>query len=105
MKEKLLVIGSSGQIGTELVQRLREIYGIDSVVASDVKVTEQAKEGPFEIIDVLNAQQVHEVVKKYGVTQVYLLAALLSATAEQNPKFGWKLNMEGLFNVLDLAKE
>jgi len=105
MKEKILVIGSSGQIGTELVQRLREIYGNDAVVASDVKVTEQAKEGPFEVIDVLNATQVFDIVKKHNITQVYLLAALLSATAEQNPKFGWKLNMEGLFNVLDLAKE
>lgn len=105
MKEKILVIGSSGQIGTELVQRLREIYGVDGVIASDVKVTEQAKEGPFEVIDVMNADQVLQVVKKHKITQVYLLAALLSATAEQNPKFGWKLNMEGLFNVLDLAKE
>lgn len=103
--EKILVIGSSGQIGTELVQGLRDIYGIDGVIASDVKVTEQAKEGPFEVIDVMDANGLLEVVKKHKVTQVYLLAALLSATAEKMPKFGWDLNMIGLFNVLDLAKE
>jgi nucleoside-diphosphate-sugar epimerase len=103
--DKILVIGSSGQIGTELVQNLREIYGISNVVASDVKVTEQAKEGPFEVIDVMNAQGLLEIVKRHNINQVYLLAALLSATAEKMPKFGWDLNMQGLFNVLDLAKE
>lgn len=103
--DKILVIGSSGQIGTELVQNLRDIYGIDNVVASDVKVTEQAKEGPFEVIDVMNAQGLLEIVKRHKINQVYLLAALLSATAEKMPKFGWDLNMQGLFNVLDLAKE
>ena len=103
--EKILVIGSSGQIGTELVQNLREVYGTDNVIASDVKLTDQAKEGPFEVIDVMNAQGLLEIVKRHSVTQVYLLAALLSATAEKMPKFGWDLNMQGLFNVLDLAKE
>jgi nucleoside-diphosphate-sugar epimerase len=103
--DKILVIGSSGQIGTELVQSLRDIYGIDSVIASDVKVTEQAKEGPFEVIDVMNPQGLLEIVKRHQINQVYLLAALLSATAEKMPKFGWDLNMQGLFNVLDLAKE
>ena len=103
--DKILVIGSSGQIGTELVQNLRDIYGIDNVVASDVRVTDQAKEGPFEVIDVMNAAGILEIVKRHNINQVYLLAALLSATAEKNPKFGWDLNMQGLFNVLDLAKE
>ena len=101
----ILVIGSSGQIGTELVQKLREVYGTDNVVASDLKETEQAKEGPFEVLDIMNAQQLLDIVNKHKVTQVYLLAALLSATAEKMPKFGWQLNMEGLFHVLDLAKE
>ncbi|MDQ3046509.1 MAG: NAD-dependent epimerase/dehydratase family protein [Bacteroidota bacterium] len=105
MTEKILVIGSSGQIGTELVENLRNIYGIDQVIASDIKVTEQAKDGPFEVIDVMNAAGLLEIVKRHKVTQVYLLAALLSATAEKMPKFGWDLNMQGLFNVLDLAKE
>jgi len=101
----ILVIGSSGQIGTELVQKLREVYGTDNVVASDLKKTEQAKEGPFEVLDIMNAQQLLDIVSKHKVTQVYLLAALLSATAEKMPKFGWQLNMEGLFHVLELAKE
>ena len=104
-REKILVIGSSGQIGTELVENLRNIYGIDGVIASDIKITEQAKEGPFEVIDVLNSQNLLEIVKRHNISQVYLLAAMLSATAEKNPKFAWDLNMIGLFNVLDLAKE
>lgn len=103
--DKILVIGSSGQIGTELVQALRDIYGIDAVIASDIKVTEQAKEGPFEVIDIMNAKQLGEIIKRHQITEVYLLAALLSATAEKMPKLGWDLNMQGLFNVLDLAKE
>lgn len=102
--DTILVIGSSGQIGTELVQNLREIYGSSNVIASDVK-PQPDEEGPFETLNVLDRQAVADVIKKYKVNQVYLLAALLSATAEQNPKFGWQLNMEGLFNVLDLAKE
>lgn len=104
-KDRILVIGSSGQIGTELVQELRKIYGTDNVIASDLKATDQAKQGPFEIIDVMNAHQLGEAVTRHNVNQVYLLAALLSATAEKMPKIGWELNMQGLFNVLDLAKE
>jgi nucleoside-diphosphate-sugar epimerase len=104
-KEKVLVLGSSGQIGTELVQGLRDIYGIDSVIASDVKVAEQAKEGPFEVVDVMDRDSILTVVKRHKINQIYLLAALLSATAEKMPKLGWDLNMQGLFNVLDLAKE
>ena len=103
--EKILVIGSSGQIGTELVHNLRAVYGADNVIASDLKLTGQAAEGLFEVIDVMNTQQLGEIVKRHKVTQVYLLAALLSATAEKMPKLGWELNMQGLFNVLDLAKE
>jgi nucleoside-diphosphate-sugar epimerase len=103
--EKILIIGSSGQIGTELVHRLRKIYGIENVIASDVKLTDQAKEGPFDIMDVMDAEGLFTVVKRHKITQIYLLAALLSATAEKMPKFGWDLNMQGLFNVLDLAKE
>lgn len=103
--EKILVIGSSGQLGTELVQNLRNIYGINNVIASDIKTTDQAQEGPFEIVDVLNVPALLETVKKHNITDIYLLAALLSATAEKMPKFAWELNMNGLFNVLDLAKE
>ncbi|KJS05364.1 MAG: NAD-dependent epimerase [Flavobacteriales bacterium BRH_c54] len=105
MSETILVIGSSGQIGTELVEELRKMYGNDNVVASDIKTPQQEQSGPFEIVDILNKEQLLSIVKKYQVTQVYLLAALLSATAEKNPEFGWQLNMESLFNVLNLAKE
>lgn len=105
MSETILVIGSSGQIGTELVEELRKMYGNDKVVASDIKMPQQEQSGPFEIVDILNKEQLLAIVKKYQVTQVYLLAALLSATAEKNPEFGWRLNMDSLFNVLNLAKE
>lgn len=105
MSETILVIGSSGQIGTELVEELRKMYGNDNVVASDIKMPQQEQSGPFEIVDILNKEQLLTIVKKYQVTQVYLLAALLSATAEKNPEFGWQLNMDSLFNVLNLAKE
>lgn len=103
--DKILIIGSSGQIGTELVHNLRSSYGTENVIASDIKLTEQAKEGPFDILDVMDAEGLLTVIKRHNITQVYLLAALLSATAEKMPKFGWDLNMLGLFNVLDLAKE
>jgi nucleoside-diphosphate-sugar epimerase len=105
--DTILVIGSSGQIGTELVMNLREKFGSSHVVASDLKdaAPEVMESGPFETLDVLDRQRLHEIISKYKVTQVYLLAALLSATAEQNPMFAWKLNMESLFNVLELARE
>lgn len=105
-QEKILVIGSSGQIGTELVIRLREIYGSGNVIASDLKPAGEpsADEGPFETLNVLEGERVAETIRKHRITQVYLLAALLSATAEKNPAFAWKLNMEGLFHILDLAK-
>ncbi len=102
---KVLVIGAGGQIGVELCESLNEIYGISNIVASDVKPIPQLTQNSFEALDVLNKQKLLEVVKKYQINEVYLLAALLSATAEKNPDFAWKLNMEGLFNILDLAKE
>ena len=107
MQEKILVIGSQGQIGTELVEQLRIQYGSNNGIAGDLKPhsPELSANGPYETIDIMDGNKVLEVVKKYQVTEVYLLAALLSATAEQNPAFGWKLNMEGLFNVLNLAKD
>ena len=107
MKDTILVIGSCGQIGTELVLKLREIYGEDRVIASDIRQPnskELLHSGPFEIIDVLDQKRLTSVVKKYGVNQIYLLAALLSATAEKNIELGWSLNMQSLSNVLDLAR-
>jgi nucleoside-diphosphate-sugar epimerase len=107
MKDMILVIGSSGQIGTELVEELRKNYGASNVIASDINnpTSEILEQGPFEVLNVLDKQRLIAIVEQYKVTQIYLLAALLSATAEKNPAFGWELNMVGLFNVLDLAKE
>lgn len=102
--DTILVIGSSGQIGTELTEKLQEVYGTQHVIASDIK-EQPGFNGRFEQLDVLDAQRLGEIVSKHRVTQVYLLAALLSATSEKNPQFAWKLNMNSLFNVLDLAKE
>lgn len=105
--DKILVIGSSGQIGTELVMELRSLYGAGNVVACDLKASAQEvmESGAFESLDVLEKQKLYEVIKKHNITHVYLLAALLSATAEKNPMFAWKLNMESLFNILELARE
>ena len=108
MKDTILVIGSSGQIGTELVCTLRRTYGNSNVIASDIrriKSDDNLQSGPFEVLDIMDKELLFEIVKKYQVTQVYLLAALLSATAEQNIELGWSLNMRSLSHVLDLAKE
>jgi nucleoside-diphosphate-sugar epimerase len=102
--ETILIIGSSGQIGLELTDALRKIYGDDRVIASDVKKSPQEK-GLYVHLDALDFNAIARTIDQYKVRQVYLLAALLSATAEQKPKLGWKLNMESLFNVLDLAVE
>ena len=106
-KDKILVIGSSGQIGTELVVALREKYSSSNVVASDLKTGSQElmQGGAFEALDILDSKAVHTVIKKHGINQVYLLAALLSATAEKNPALAWKINMEGLFTILEMGKE
>ena len=108
MKDTILVIGSSGQIGTELVSTLRRTYGNSNVIASDIRPSDTVKimhSGPFEVLDIMDKNLLFDIVKKYQVTQVYLLAALLSATAEQNIELGWSLNMRSLSHVLDLAKE
>lgn len=101
---KILVIGCLGQVGSELTEALREKHGNENVVGSDVRKPE-SHDGPFEILDVLDKDALFSVIKKHNVSEVYNLAALLSATAEKNPEFAWKLNMEGLFNTLNLAKE
>lgn len=104
-EDKVLIIGAGGQIGLELLEELNKVYGSSNVVASDVKASTAFKDNPFETLDVLNAEALFNIVKKHGIKQVYLLAALLSATAEKNPLFAWQLNMQGLFNVLELARE
>jgi nucleoside-diphosphate-sugar epimerase len=105
--KRVLVIGSSGQIGTELVVRLRDKYGSENVVASDIKSAsdEVVNGGPFEMINVLDAKVLKNVINRYQIEEVYLLAAMLSAVAEQKPMVGWGLNMDGLFNLLELAKD
>lgn len=105
MNEKILIIGAGGQIGVELTESLSAIYGHQHVIPSDLKPSALFNDNTFETLDALDKNAVFEVVKKHGITQIYHLAALLSATGEQNPMFAWKLNMESLFHVLDLAKE
>jgi len=102
---KILVIGAGGQIGIELCEALNIKYGHKNVIASDIKPIDALPNNIFESLDVLDKNKLLEVVKKHQITDVYLLAALLSATAEKNPDFAWKLNMDGLFNVLNLAKD
>jgi len=106
-QKQVLVIGSSGQIGTELVEELRTVYGNSNVVASDIHAPKNSGsyEGPFETLDVLQGNNVLEIIRKYKVDEIYLLAAILSATAEQSVKPAWRLNMDGLFNLLDICKE
>lgn len=106
-KEKILVIGASGQIGVELTLALRKIYGASNVIASDLREQNPLLEGtgPYVSLDVMNKEMLHVQVIRQGVTQVYLLAAILSATGEKNPALAWHLNMQGLLNVLDIAKE
>ncbi len=104
---KIIVIGACGQIGTELVLRLRKINGNDQVIAADLRDECPAiiQNGPYIKMDVLDRSFVRDFIISESIDEVYLLAALLSATAEKNPDFAWKLNMEGLFTILDLAKE
>lgn len=103
-KDTILVLGSGGQIGTELTTALRNAYGASQVIASDIKPNTNDS-GPYEIINVLDKARIAEVIEKYNVTQVYLLAAMLSATGEKFPEKAWELNMNSLFFLLDMARE
>jgi nucleoside-diphosphate-sugar epimerase len=107
LKEKILVIGASGQIGVELTLALRKIYGNANVIASDLREQNPLLEGtgPYVSLDVMNKEMLHVQVIRQGITQIYLLAAILSATGEKNPSLAWNLNMQSLLNVLDIAKE
>jgi nucleoside-diphosphate-sugar epimerase len=106
-KEKILVIGASGQIGVELTMALRKIYGNHNVVASDLREENDLLKGtgPYVSLDVMNKEMLHVQVIRQNITQIYLLAAILSATGEKNPNLAWHLNMQSLLNVLDIAKE
>jgi nucleoside-diphosphate-sugar epimerase len=105
--EKILVIGASGQIGVELTLALRKIYGEGQVIAADLREQNPllAGTGPYVSLDVMNKEMLHVQVIRQNITQVYLLAAILSATGEKNPSLAWNLNMQGLLNVLDIARE
>lgn len=107
MDKKILVIGACGQIGSELTMKLREIYGNEHVIASDI-VTGKADlmwSGTFEILDATDKQEIKDTIEQYKITDVYLMCAMLSGTAEKYPDKAWKLNMNSLFHVLDLAKD
>jgi len=104
---KKLVIGSSGQIGVELIEQLAKDFGPNQVIAADIKLVLEGKTLGVEYItlDVLEKEKLFEIIKQHNISEVYLLAAMLSAIAEKNIQLAWDLNMKGLFNILDLAKE
>ncbi len=105
--EKILVVGACGQIGVELTLQLRKIYGEGTVIASDLREQHALLKGtgPYISLDIMNKETFHVLILRYNITQVYLLAAILSATGEKNPLLAWHLNMQSLLNVLDVAKE
>ena len=107
VKDRILVIGASGQIGVELTMALRKKHGNNNVIASDLREENPLLKGtgPYVSLDVMNKEMLHVQVIRQNITQIYLLAAILSATGEKNPNLAWHLNMQGLLNVLDIARE
>ncbi|RSK49662.1 L-threonine 3-dehydrogenase [Bacillus canaveralius] len=105
--KNILITGALGQIGSELAVKLRSIYGADHVVTTDIRKTdcEAAESGPFEILDVTNGNALLATAKKYRADTIIHMAAVLSATAEANPVFAWNLNMGGLMNALETARD
>lgn len=106
--KKILVTGALGQIGSELVMKMREVYGSDNVIATDLRKPENnsvVTSGPFEILDVMDHKAMLEIAKKYEIDTLIHLAALLSATAESKPLLAWNINMSGLVNALEVARE
>ncbi|WP_203332104.1 L-threonine 3-dehydrogenase [Planococcus beigongshangi] len=102
--KRIMITGALGQIGSELTGKLREIYGADNVLATDIRPSED-KSGPFEILDVTDAQRMHDLAKDFGADTMMHMAALLSATAEEKPLLAWNLNMGGLVNALEASRE
>ncbi|MCR9265424.1 MAG: NAD-dependent epimerase/dehydratase family protein [Flavobacteriaceae bacterium] len=107
MQKPILILGACGQIGTELTMELRNKYGRESVIASDIREGNNSlmESGPFELLDATNYEAIENVVMHYEIDEVYLMAAMLSATAEKFPMRAWNLNMGSLFNILNLARE
>ncbi len=107
MKKRILIVGASGQIGTELTAQLRVQFGSHKVIATDIREGDSSllEGGPFEILDAMDYKALEDIIIRHEITDVYLLAAMLSATAEKFPMRAWNLNMNSLFNVLNLAKE
>ncbi|MFV0304074.1 MAG: NAD-dependent epimerase/dehydratase family protein [Moheibacter sp.] len=105
MVKKILVTGALGQIGSELTSALREMYGVENVLATDIREKEEVQDSYYERLDVMDENSISFIVEKHGIDTVYHLAAMLSATAEKFPKKGWDLNMESLLSFLELAKD
>jgi len=103
--ERILVIGANGQIGSELVEALAEIHGAENVFAADIGPRSLAGAQHYETLDVLDSTRLKQVIENHGITQAYQLAALLSVTGEQAPLRAWTLNMNGLLNILEIARE
>lgn len=106
--EKILVIGSAGQIGSELILSLRDIYGKENVIASDISEEAGVKikeSGPYEVLNVLNRDDIFDVCQRHNINIIINMAAILSANGEKDPMFAWDVNMNGLINVLEVAKE
>ncbi|ETT87288.1 L-threonine 3-dehydrogenase [Viridibacillus sp. FSL R5-0477] len=102
--KKIMITGACGQIGSELVSKLRETYGTENVLATDIRKPDTQK-GPFETLDVMDAGRMNDMAKDFGADTLMHMAALLSATAESKPLFAWNLNMGGLVNALEVARE
>lgn len=105
--KKIMITGALGQIGSELITKLRKEYGNDNVLATDIRRTDSpiVEQGPFEILDVTNAEEMHRIAKDFGADTMMHMAALLSATAEAKPLLAWNINMGGLVNALEVARE
>ncbi|XKH50333.1 L-threonine 3-dehydrogenase [Chryseomicrobium palamuruense] len=105
--KKIMITGALGQIGSELITKLRKEYGTENVLATDIRRIDSpiVEEGPFEILDVTNAEEMHRIAKEFGADTMMHMAALLSATAEAKPLLAWNINMGGLVNALEVARE